>query len=394
MKIALRQINGQSLGYKFSLVVLSLIFIAGLCAAYAMEEHGHVITGMNNQIVWGLPHMFAVFLIVSASGALNIASMASVFERKAFKPLAALSALLATALLVGGLAILVLDLGHSDRLLVMLFHFNFKSIFAWNGILYSGFIALSAVYIWTMLEWRAHDWNTRVGVAVFAWRLILTTGTGSIFGFLIGRQALGSAFFAPLFIVYSLAYGSAIFMLLLLAISRFTLRPLEWAMAHRLTRLLSIFTLLSLFMIAIYHGTALYFARQHSLEQFLLIDGGVYPQLFWIGQILLGGIIPLLLLNQRRESHTMLVLACLLICLGGLSQMYVTIIGAQAFPLIIFPGYEVFSSFGDGQIASYQPAMLEWLLGIGGMALSALIVLIGIKILSFIPDKLSAFPTE
>jgi molybdopterin-containing oxidoreductase family membrane subunit len=394
MKIALRQIKGQSLGYLFSLAVLGLLFVTGLCAAYTMEEHGHIITGMNNQIVWGLPHMFAVFLIVSASGALNIASMASVFERKAFKPLAPLSALLAIALLVGGLAILVLDLGHSGRLLVMLFHFNFKSIFAWNGILYSGFIALSALYIWTMLDWRGRKWNTQAGTAVFAWRLILTTGTGSIFGFLIGRQALGSAFFAPLFIVYSLAYGSAIFVLMLLTISRCTQRPLDLTMAHRLARLLSIFTLLSLFMVAIYHGTALYFARQHSLEQFLLIDGGVYSQLFWLGQVMLGGLIPLLLLRQRAASFKPLALACLLICLGGFSQMYVTIVGTQAFPLTIFPGYEVFSTFGDGQIASYQPALLEWLLGIGGTALSAIIVMIGIQVLSFIPDKLCAFPIE
>ena len=54
-----------------------------------MEEHGHVVTGMNNHIVWGLPHVFAFFLIVAASGALNVASMASVFGRGAYKPLRA-----------------------------------------------------------------------------------------------------------------------------------------------------------------------------------------------------------------------------------------------------------------------------------------------------------------
>jgi molybdopterin-containing oxidoreductase family membrane subunit len=50
-----------------------MILIGGL-SAHHMETHGHVITGMNNQIVWGLPHVFAIFLIVAASGALNVAS--------------------------------------------------------------------------------------------------------------------------------------------------------------------------------------------------------------------------------------------------------------------------------------------------------------------------------
>ncbi len=44
-----------------------------------MEERGHIVTGMNNQIVWGMPHVFAIFLIVAASGVLNVASIGSVF---------------------------------------------------------------------------------------------------------------------------------------------------------------------------------------------------------------------------------------------------------------------------------------------------------------------------
>ena len=59
--------------------------------------------GMSNQIVWGMPHVFAVFLIVAASGALNVASFSSVFNRLAYKPYARLSGLLAIALLAGGL---------------------------------------------------------------------------------------------------------------------------------------------------------------------------------------------------------------------------------------------------------------------------------------------------
>ena len=46
-----------------ALLVLVLI---GLWAAHAMEAQGHHITGMNNRIVWGMPHVFAIFLIVAA----------------------------------------------------------------------------------------------------------------------------------------------------------------------------------------------------------------------------------------------------------------------------------------------------------------------------------------
>ena len=88
-----REIEGRSAGFYGLLGVLALVIAAGLGAAWSMEHHGHVITGMSNRIVWGTPHVFAVFLIVAASGALNVASIASVFGRELYKPLARLSGL-------------------------------------------------------------------------------------------------------------------------------------------------------------------------------------------------------------------------------------------------------------------------------------------------------------
>ncbi len=166
------------------------VLAVALGAAHYMEEHGHIVTGMNNQVVWGLPHVFAIFLIVAASGALNVASVGSVFGESAYKPLAPLSVLLTVALLAGGLMVLVLDLGRPERLVVAATHYNFRSIFAWNMILYNGLFAICALYLWSLLERRMGALSKPVGIAAFAWRVILTTGTGSIFGFLVARQRL------------------------------------------------------------------------------------------------------------------------------------------------------------------------------------------------------------
>ena len=140
-RIHYREIEGRSGGFYALLGVLGALILAGLGAAWYMEHNGHYVTGMSNRIVWGMPHVFAVFLIVAASGALNVASIASVFGRELYKPLARLSGLLALTLLAGGLAVLVLDLGRPERLIVAMTHYNFKSIFAWNIFLYTGFFA-------------------------------------------------------------------------------------------------------------------------------------------------------------------------------------------------------------------------------------------------------------
>ena len=166
----------------YALVALGGLVVAiGLMAMHYMEEHGHIVTGMNNEIVWGMPHVFAIFMIVAASGVLNVASIGSVFGKTPYKVRAPLAGLLSIALLAGGLTVLMLDLGRPERVIVAATNFNLTSVFAWNVVLYSGMFALVALYLWTMLEKRMNPWSKPLGLAVFAWRFILTTGTGMIF---------------------------------------------------------------------------------------------------------------------------------------------------------------------------------------------------------------------
>ena len=145
-------LDGNSLGYFVLLATFGLFALVGVGAAYYMEHHGHYVTGMSNQVIWGLPHVFAFFLIVAASGVLNVASVSSVFGKTAYKPLARLSVLFSLALLAGGLAVLVLDLGRPDRLIVAMTYYNFKSIFAWNIFLYIGFFAVVLVYMLSLIH--------------------------------------------------------------------------------------------------------------------------------------------------------------------------------------------------------------------------------------------------
>ena len=384
------KIEGRSLGYLTLLAFLgALIAIGGLAALY-MEYNGHHVTGMNNQVVWGTPHIFAVFLIVAASGALNVASIASVFGRSLYKPLARLSGLLAIALLAGGLAVLVLDLGRPDRLIVAMTYYNFKSIFAWNILLYTGFFAVVVVYLWMMMERRMNEYTKAAGLFAFVWRLILTTGTGSIFGFLIARAAYGSALLAPMFIIMSFAFGLALFILVLMAAYAGTGRELGDEILRRLKNLLGVFIASVLYFVMVYHLTNLYITAHHDVERFILLEGGIYTQLFWVGQVLLGGVLPLILLySPLGKARSIIALSALLVVLGGLAQMYVIIIGGQAYPLEIFPGMQVSSSFYDGVVAHYQPSLPEVLLGIGGFALALAITTLAIKILPFLPTSLA-----
>jgi molybdopterin-containing oxidoreductase family membrane subunit len=194
---------------------------------------------------------------------------------------------------------------------------------------------------------------------------------------------------APLFIALSLSYGFAVFGLTLTWISRASAQALQDVLIAKLARLQVIFIAATLYFLLVYHLTNLYFAKHQAFELFLLVEGGIYTGMFWLGQVLFGGIAPMVLLMHPRigQLRARFALSAGLVVLGGFFQMYVTIIGGQAFPIVLFPGREVSSSFYDGVVHSYAPTWPEWMLGFAGLAITALIVTLALRVLCFLPAR-------
>jgi molybdopterin-containing oxidoreductase family membrane subunit len=76
--------------------------------------------------------------------------------------------------------------------------------------------------------------------------------------------------------------------------------------------------------------------------------------------------------------------------LGGLAHMYVIIIGGQSYPLSLFPGMEVSSSFQDGQFATYLPTLPELLLGLAGVSIAMFMTGFALKLLPFLPSPVKS----
>jgi molybdopterin-containing oxidoreductase family membrane subunit len=291
--------------------------------------------------------------------------------------------------------VLVLDLGRPDRLVVAMTTYNFRSIFAWNIFLYTGFMAIVVAYLWTMAERKGNPYTKPVGVFAFVWRLMLTTGTGSIFGFIVARQAFDTALFAPMFIVMSFAFGLAIFMLVLMFAFDQDDRPIGESLLFRLRNLLGVFIAAVILFVLIYFLTKLYGAKNYDLVSFYLVDGGIYTFVFWFGWMLAGSLIPLGIVFHPvlGKSRSWIAAACALVVLGGVASMYVIIIGGQAYPMQLFPGKTVLESgFYDGvggAAAAYAPSVPEVLLGVGGLAVALLITAVGVRVLQFLPESLA-----
>ena len=224
--------------------------------------------------------------------------------------------------------------------------------------------------------------------------MLLTTGTGSIFGFIVAREAFDSAVLAPLFIASSFVYGLAFTVLVLITVCRTNGQILMTnEMVRSFRGLLMIFVAAVLYFTAVFHVTNLYATQHHDIEWFLLASGNVFSLVFWIGQILIGSLIPIAILAMPKFGATRqaLSIASILMLIGGLAQIYVILIGGQSFPLTLFPGMEVSSSFLDGQVVSYKPSLPEILLGISGISIAMLLSGFVMRVMPFLPrgEKIS-----
>ncbi|SFV80437.1 Sulfite reduction-associated complex DsrMKJOP protein DsrP (= HmeB) [hydrothermal vent metagenome] len=192
-----------------------------------------------------------------------------------------------------------------------------------------------------------------------------------------------------MFIIMSFAFGMAFFILILMASYNWTERPLGDAVVNRLGNLLGVFVAAVMYFVAVYHLGNLYLAENADVENFMLVDGGIYTNLFWYGQIILGGLVPMALIYHPalKGNRTTLGLASLLVLIGGVVQLYVLIIGGQAYPLEMFPGKEILEGYGG--IAAYTPSLPETVLGIGGIAVALIAVVFLVKFLPFLPESLA-----
>jgi molybdopterin-containing oxidoreductase family membrane subunit len=171
-------------------------------------------------------------------------------------------------------------------------------------------------------------------------------------------------------------------------------------MLRRLKNLLGVFVAAIFYFTLVYHLTNLYGTENHAFEAFILRDGGVYTWTFWIGWVLLGMLVPMGILfhpalGMQRGAIAM---ASALVILGGLSALYVIVIGGQAFPLNMFPAHTIIeSAYYDGvngMARDYSPSVSEVLLGLGGLSVALLATFIGVRVLQFLPVSLADSVTD
>ena len=386
MKIEYAPLEGRSTQFYALMLVLFGVAGAGLLATYLFYAEGLHLTGMSNRVPWGFSIVMAIYYIGLSAGSLVLSALSALFGRKEFKPFARIAALLAMLLLVGALLSIILDWGRPDRVFVPFMHFNFASMFSINGLLYSSYIAICFVYLLAMFAEKERLVSVIALIAVI-WAIGVHSGTGAIFGF-VPRELFQSALLPPSFIAAALSSGTALMIVVLQLLFRYTKRPFDEEYVRELSRLLAVFILVVFYFLLTENLYRLYLAGSREAQWYFLF-GGAHSAVFWVGLIFIGLVIPgVILFNPAtKNSIKMINVAAVLHTAGVLCERYIIVIPGQTRPAEILPNMHVEAAARYGNAVGYSISLLEAIQALGIAAIVTLAFILGLKVFAMLPTK-------
>jgi molybdopterin-containing oxidoreductase family membrane subunit len=386
MDIEFAPLEGRSKQFYALMVVLFGVAGAGLLATYLFYAQGLHTTGMSNRVPWGISIVMAIYYIGLSAGSLVLSAMSAVFGRKEFKPFSRIAALLAMFLLVGALLSIILDWGRPDRVFVPFMHFNFASMFSINGILYSTYILICFVYLLAMFAEKERLVKVIALIAVL-WAVGVHSGTGAIFGF-VPRELFESPLLPPSFIAAALSSGTAMMIIVLQLLFRYTERPFDERYVKELSKLLFVFILVVFYFLFTENAFRAYVPGLRHMQMYFLF-GGPHSIVFWLGLIGMGIIIPFIILfnSRTKDSIKMINVAAALHVVGVLCERYIIVIPGQTLPADILPNMTVESAGLYAEELTYSISFLEAVQALGIAAIVTIAFILGLKFFAMLPTQ-------
>jgi len=378
-------IEGKSKNFYLLVVILAVLALIGFICFGLSYVRGHQVFGSSNVIPWGMPIVLAIYLIGLSAGSLILSSLAYVFGREEYKPIARMAVLLAIVLIFGAMVSIAVDLGRPEKFwrLFMFFYLNnMSSMFAINGVLYGGYFVISLVYLVAILATQAKMIKA-MGMIAVGWAVLVHMGTGAIFGFVAAREAWVSPIKSFEFLAAALTSGVALLIVVIILTFKFTGRDVKKDIITSLGSMLSMFIIVLLILIGMDKLTHLYVPHR---EATLYMLAGPFSWIFWILQIGLVVVVPLIILFNRRWNKTIkgVMIAAISVVVGIFFERYFLVVPGAAYPQHYYPG-KIEGVYGAVGFFPLTPA--EMGLSIGILAVVVLLFVMGLRYLEALPPE-------
>ena len=371
----LREMLRGSAAYWRWLGFLGLLVVAGLWGYAGQLRDGLVVTGLSDQVSWGLYISNFAFLVGIAAAAVLLVIPAYLFHRQDVKQVVLLGEGLAVAAVIAAMLFVLVDLGRIDRawhLIPFIGRFNWpSSLLAWDVLVLNGYLALNValpMYV-HFCHYRGREPDLRLYfpfvVLAMLWAISIHTVTAFLFSANSARPFWNTSLLGPRFIASAFASGPALIILLLQLIRRVTDYPVKQSVIDTLALVMTVSLQISLFFVGAELFTDFYNESRHAGSIRYLFFGldGLHSLRPWIWTALALNVVAVLLLSVHRTRRWMptLNLACALTFVG---------IWIEKGMGLVVPG---FIPTPLGEVFEYTPTLREIIISVGIWAFGALV---------------------
>jgi menaquinone reductase, integral membrane subunit len=380
----------------FWLIGLGALLILGVIGAAQVLLNGLQMTGLNDRVPWGLWITHDLSAIALGAGAFTFSAAVYVFRIKRLEPLARPAVFVGFLGYTSAMLALFLDIGRPDRFWHPIVFWNVHSVLweiTWCVILYSTVLMMEVLPL--VLDHPRFDRHPRLRVLghllhrstpIFAvigmgLSLLHQSSLGATYGVLSGRAIWFKPSLPILFILSAVAGGVALTLLATMLTGKLRHKQLvPRDVQYQVSRYIGYAVLAYLYIKVWDWAATSYYSHAPGTADALARLNAItpYTSTFWWLEIVLGGLVPAVILLNRRLRHNdrAVILALSLIVMSiVVNRWNVTLSGLVA-PPEWSPGV-----LGSVVAASYAPSWVEVAVSLGILAYGLLAFTLGVKYL-------------
>jgi Ni/Fe-hydrogenase subunit HybB-like protein len=397
--MALRQLSLKRPAIKpltIWLAGLGLLLLVGAVGAVRVLAKGLQVTGLSDQVPWGLWITIDLSSIALGAGAFTFSAVVYVFRIKRFEPIARPAVFVGFLGYSSAMLALALDIGRPDRFWHPLVFWNVHSVLweiTWCVVLYSTVLVVEFLPVlfesklfdrWPWLrDWghKLHKATPVVAVLGMALSLLHQSSLGATYGVLSGRAIWFKPSLPILFILSAVASGIALTLLVTILVGKFQhTRFLRLDLQREISRFLG-YALLAYLYLKLWDwaATSYYSHAPGTAESLARLNATTpYTPTFWLLEIALGALFPLIVMLVPRlcRDDRWVMAACAFVVVGVIVNRWNTTLSGLVAPPDWSPGV-----LGTGAVASYLPSITEIAVGLGILAYALGMFTLGVKYL-------------
>ena len=382
-------------GLNIGIVVAAVVTVAGL-ALWGMQLSGGLVqTGMRNFDSWGLYITMFMFLVGLSAGGLIISSVPRAFGMKGFGGISKIAVWTSICCTVLAIGFVVIDLGQPLRLWELFAYSNLGSPLMWDIAVISIYLILSVVYLWATLRAEAGKVSEKalrvISVVALVTAVLVHSVTAWIFGLQQAHEFWHTALLAPWFVSSALVCGTALVMVVAIALRRAGYLSLDQAYLVKLAKLLGAFVVVDLY----FFGCDLLteaFPGGSGAEVVAMLTAGPLVPYFWT-EVVGCALCAVICFTPALRTNALLVAGSLLAILGIFCKRVQLLVGGFQIANLDLPfamNSMTVTDWATGMTGAYQgmvywPTPIEFGIVLGVVGLGALLLLLGLKSLPLKP---------